>query len=401
MGKFKGVCILTGAFYPEISGGGGVQAQTLIRALDKQFSFYVITTCRDYSLPKEGLIEGVPVFRVMLKLGNAYSLIRSFFSFIGIFMKLEKKVDILHLQGFSTKAIIFIVLGKIFKKKIIQTMQLLGDDDPLSIRNNRFGKVLLFFFSKSDVFVSLSPAITQSFLKSPLSNRKLLTIPNGVDVEKFSPLDDNNIKQELRKSLGLPESNIIILFIGVFALHKGANLLLEAWKKIRDSQSRGVSIIFIGSTDPTHFAVSSNLVNKFNLTIAESNMNNEIFLIEKTLEIEKYYRASDIFVLASRREGLPNVLLEAMSCGLGCIATRIRGITDYVISDKKDGLLFEMDNSDDLSLKLNELLHNEKLIHEVGNNARKAIINNFSIQTISKENARLYNELTQVNEYNS
>jgi glycosyltransferase involved in cell wall biosynthesis len=60
--------------------------------------------------------------------------------------------------------------------------------------------------------------------------------------------------------------------------------------------------------------------------------------------IEKYYRSADICVLPSLREGMPNALLEAMSCGLPVIVSRFEGDTDWIMEDGNNGFLFEPGN---------------------------------------------------------
>lgn len=58
---------------------------------------------------------------------------------------------------------------------------------------------------------------------------------------------------------------------------------------------------------------------------------------------EDYYRAADLFILPSQNEGLPNVVLEAMSCGLPCVVTRISGTTD-LIDHEATGMLFTVND---------------------------------------------------------
>jgi len=381
--------MLTGAFYPEISGGG-IQAWTLINALNTKINFYVITTSHDFSLPRRECIGNVNLYRVIIRPNHIFSKVQSLIWFLRVFLKIRKRINILHFHGFSQKNIFFIILAKIFKKKIIQKITSFGDDDPVSIQNKRFGRLRLFFFSKADIFISVSPAISRRFLQSGIADKKLFTIANGVDTKRFIPLSNPVEKKTLRRKLQLPEENKIIIFVGFLYLDKGADLLITAWKRIRAEQNNNVSIVLIGSTNTTYFQTHTNLFDKLLKEIEEFRMGNEIIFIEKTLEIEKYYQASDIFILPSRREGLPNALLEAMSSGLACIATRLTGITDYVIEDNKDGLLFEKNNMEELAAKLKKLLNNEKFINELGHNAREKIKKEFSIEKIAGEYLHLY-----------
>jgi len=385
--------MLTGAFYPEISGAG-LQAKSLVSCLNSKFDFYVLTTCKDFNLPTRGITQHIAIYRIMIRPDSIVSKISSFFQFLRIFLKIRKKVDILHLHGFSQKTLLFILLGKMFNKKIIQKMTSAGDDDPASIGKRKFGKFMLFFFSKADVFISVSPRLSQEFKHSRLSDRRLLTIPNGVDPERFRPLKNPESKIILRRKLGLPEIKKILVFVGFFSQDKGVDLLMDAWKKIRSQEKDNASILFIGSTDTSYFEIKTNLIKEVNDDIVRYGMKDEIFFVEKTLEIEKYYQAADIFVLPSRREGLPNSLLEAMSSGLACIASRLPGITDYVIKEDKSGVLFEIDDVEDLSKKMLILLQNDFLVSELGKAARDVIIKKFDIKDIARRYEKVYKDLS-------
>ncbi len=86
-------------------------------------------------------------------------------------------------------------------------------------------------------------------------------------------------------------------------------------------------------------------------------------------------------------------VLEAMSSGLAYIATRLSGITDYMIDNGKDGLLFEKNNTEELQKLLLNLLHNKEFVNELGRNAREKIIKKFSIENIAARYLRLYKNL--------
>ena len=115
--------------------------------------------------------------------------------------------------------------------------------------------------------------------------------------------------------------------------------------------------------------------------------------MEKTLEIEKYYQASDVFVLPSNREGLPNVLLEAMACGLPVVASNLNGITDWIIKDGKNGFLFEPGDSNQLGEILLKVLDDDQLSQEVGLHARETVIKRFSMDTVANSYFNLYKSL--------
>ena len=96
------------------------------------------------------------------------------------------------------------------------------------------------------------------------------------------------------------------------------------------------------------------------------------------------YQSADLFVLASRidsdgdRDGLPNVLMEAMSQGLPCIATNISGIPE-IISNRTNGILVTPENPEELTRAITELIESPNLRGQLGNNGYKTVSGKFSL----------------------
>jgi N-acetylgalactosamine-N,N'-diacetylbacillosaminyl-diphospho-undecaprenol 4-alpha-N-acetylgalactosaminyltransferase len=120
-----------------------------------------------------------------------------------------------------------------------------------------------------------------------------------------------------------------------------------------------------------------------------------------------YLEESDIFVLPSRAEGMSNALIEAMSFGLSCIATKISGntelmglIPDQIVSEgdlfvAKNGILINPDDVEGLAKAILFLIHNAKVRKEVGIHGRSHIQNHFSIDSIADRYIALYRSLLQ------
>jgi len=141
-----GILMVIGSFFPEITGGG-LQALSLMAALKEDVRFYVITIIKNRELPPEDTLDGIKVFRV-LACGHAFFWRRKAFArSIIIFLNIKDEIDVIHLHGFSQKSVMFILLAKIFGKKIIEKTSSLGIDDPVSIKNGRFGKLKFLFYS--------------------------------------------------------------------------------------------------------------------------------------------------------------------------------------------------------------------------------------------------------------
>jgi glycosyltransferase involved in cell wall biosynthesis len=106
----------------------------------------------------------------------------------------------------------------------------------------------------------------------------------------------------------------------------------------------------------------------------------------------RYLQAADLFVLPSSTEGLSNSMLEAMSCGLPVLATRVGGASD-VIRNKESGYLIPPDDVDSLQQGLETLLDDGTLRFGLGAAARKRVTSDFSLDSVAGRLAALYRRL--------
>jgi len=304
--KQLGICMVVGSYYPEISGSG-LQCKTLIDSLQsKNLRFYIITTTRDSLLSNKD--SDRLIFRIKLGRMNLLDKFKGTMDIFFTFLKLRKNIDMVHLHGFSRKTILIILLAKLFRKKIIQKMTSLGEDDPLSLNLKSFGKLNRFFFLKADLFISINPKMSEWFSDTVFPGNRLLTIPNGVDTDRFCPAKDLSEKMVLREKLNLPQDVYIILFVGFFSKEKAPDILFEAYKTIRQKADKDVYLLFVGSTRGDYFEIDNSLANIIKEEAKNLDVEKNIIFVEKTLEIEEYYRVSDIFVLPSLRVCLTRCL---------------------------------------------------------------------------------------------
>lgn len=159
-----------------------------------------------------------------------------------------------------------------------------------------------------------------------LSASKVSVIGNGVDASLFHPGDQNAERQKL----GLPLGKKIILSVGHLTERKGFHLLIKALKKCSDRET----ILVLAGNGPDRKELER-------LTVSLGIENRVIFtgsVLNK--DLPSWYRAADIFALASSREGWPNVVCEAQACGLPVVATKVWGIPE-IVKNASLGILIE------------------------------------------------------------
>jgi len=386
--KHSGVLMVTGVYYPEVSGAAN-QCRQLVDTLREKVNFIVLTTTRDPDLPPRSQFDGVEVLRVLLNERSVTDYLKASLRIITFILSRRKDFQIAHLHGFSLKSALVVLLSKIFNKNVIIKMTSVGHDDPEAMKRRSF--ILNYFFSKADTYVGVSPQFEKTYRQSQLPANRLKQIPNGVDINRFRPVTDGE-KAALREMLGLPKNKKFILFVGHFSREKCPDLLLTAWKRYIAETFPETGIIFVGSTNPDHYEVDAELTRDIQ-QLAQPYINERIFFIERTQEIEKVYQASDMFVLPSLREGMPNSLLEAMACGLPVIASELNGITDWIVKDGINGYLVPSGNKKLLGKVIIRILINEADAHRLGLNGRIKTVERFSIYEVRQRYEKLYNQV--------
>lgn len=383
------VCMYTGNFPPEFSGAA-IQCQTLMKNIrqNNTVEFTVVTITRNKNLRKEESIDGFDIHRILRK--DSYFLQKVFFFLKVLFTlcKVRDKFDILHIHGFSWYPIL---VAKLLRKKTVLKMTMVGDDDPITIRKQSLGRAKFYLFSKADMVISTSLAFTERCREALLPQSKLEKIPNGVDIDRFQPIGDPSEKKRLRKQLSLPTDARIVTFIGVLCKRKGVDLLIEAWECARSKRKMDAQLLLIGPKNPGELKeIQVQFIRDIESKVDSRGLQDEVIFLGETDEVEQYLRASDIFVLPSEKEGLPNTLLEAMACGLPCVASRIEGITDRVIDNDVNGLLVEQGDVHGLAEAILRLLKDEDFGNALGNNALKQIVQNYSIEKIAQRYVSIY-----------
>ena len=171
--------------------------------------------------------------------------------------------------------------------------------------------------------------------------RKISVIGNGVDPSRFHRGD----RDAARARLALPKDALIVLSVGHMTERKGFDLLIEACARL----GRDDVVLVIAGDGPARGTLErlAGAIGFEARVRFPGAVRNE--------DLPAWYQASDLFALASSREGWPNVLCEAQACGLPAVATRVWGIPE-IIHREDLGVLVEQRNADGLRAGLESAL---------------------------------------------
>lgn len=308
------------------------------------------------------------VKRVKLKQNKFISnlTLRSISNLFSYYRNKSNRPDII-ISLSTTTNFIAIIIAKLFSIKIIG-QEHISYLKPEGKKRFILGITRKYLYKKADqitVLTSFDIAYYENF------GVNVSVMPNPCS---FKPLTDNSHKREKT-----------ILAIGNLNryYHKGFDNLIELiapvlkenpdWTlKIAGSGEEGLKYL-------TQLAVEKNILNKIVFTGFVEN-------------ISKLMNESSIFILSSRYEGLPMVLLEAMSQGMACIAYNCLTGPSDIIENDKNGLLIENQNIIKMQQGLRDLISNDQLRNKVSNEGIKSL-NKFNIDTITARYEALIDEI--------
>jgi glycosyltransferase involved in cell wall biosynthesis len=202
----------------------------------------------------------------------------------------------------------------------------------------------------------------------------------GVDTNRFLP--DAQARDVIRSELDIGAHQTVILFLGRLNRDKGILDLASAFSSIA-SQDKNVVLLLIGAEENVSFSEIQEICG-----VGRDRLRRVGF----TPEPQRYMAAADIFCLPSYREGFGQAIIEAASCGVPAVASRIYGIIDAV-EDGKTGLLSAPRDVSALVRNLQLLIGDKELCREMGCAARSRAKMHFSREKIVYELVSFYGEL--------
>jgi len=206
---------------------------------------------------------------------------------------------------------------------------------------------------------------------------RMVAIPNGIDVSRFKPMP----VEELRESLNSMDEKIIVS-IGAIHKQKGFHLLLKVLPDILKYDNK-VRLVIVG-TGP--------YLDRLKMIADKLNISESVVFAGRVSDddLPGYYNLADVIVNPTMRlEGLPLVIPEAMACEKPVIASAIGGIKD-VIENGVSGTLVPPGDVDALKENIIRILSDEQLAHELGKNARKRVVDRFSLDRMVEDTLNVY-----------
>jgi glycosyltransferase involved in cell wall biosynthesis len=219
---------------------------------------------------------------------------------------------------------------------------------------------------------------------SLLQNFPIKVIPNGIDIQRYKPLDQNIA----REWLNLPQDKQLVLFgaASTSQRRKGFHLLESALEKLRQTgQPDKLELVVFGSSPPQE---ENSLEFKCNYL---GNFNDDVSLA-------LIYAAADVFIAPSIQDNLPNTVMEALACGTPCVAFDIGGMPD-MIEHQCNGYLAQPFEIDSLADGIAWILASSDRLQYLRKRAREKVEQEFSQQLQAQRYSQLFAEVLDLSDF--
>ena len=219
--------------------------------------------------------------------------------------------------------------------------------------------------------------MTEQARQSMLGHFSIHHIPNGVDTDAYRPLDP----ALCRTVLGVPAEKKVLMFGAGYLnrQHKGSDLLAKALRALPSALKSEIVLILLGEGGET-------LADRFDIAVIPLG-----FVGGQRIKAVAY-SAADLFVLPTRGEGLPNVLLESMACGTPMVSFDVGGVPDLV-RPGVTGYLARPEDVQDFQSGIRQLLEDAPLRQAMGQQCRAIACAEYSTKLEVQKYIALYDSL--------
>lgn len=385
------IAVVSPLYHPSL-GGLGRQAQLLTERLaEKGIEVFVISR-KMKGMPPAVFSEKVKVYRAWsikpylhnferVSLMNILVSLTFSLSCAFLLIRKRKDYDIVHFHGASLPLFVNLPLLKILRKKVVAKVASarLGIE-PGSLRGRYFGlgSLIVTLLQMVDIFIATTNEIEKGLLLDGFSAKRITRIPNFVDLNIFSPAQINE-KEEIKANIGFGKAPIVAFTGGRFIPCKGVDVLLGAWSEV-SKDFPDAKLVLLGN-DPS--------MNDLKVMADALGISGSVVFQGRVSGVVDFLHATDVFVLPSLQEGMPNSLLEAMACGLPVVATMIGGAVDLV-EDRVSGMLVSPNDAHALAESIKFLIRNETFARRIGDEAYQVIKNRFSLDSTVDKYIMLY-----------
>jgi glycosyltransferase involved in cell wall biosynthesis len=272
----------------------------------------------------------------------------------------DKNIDVINAHHYMPFFYSYLGSKILHKRKLIYTEHSVPEVEGISSGKHRH--ICKMLLHKTDAVIGVSGEIADAFRKGfPTHSGKIVTVPNGVDVERFAIDID---RDRVRAEWGILPEHFVIGMVANFRKVKNHACLIRASNRLIVTYPN-IRLLLVGRGYPEDRENSEEEIKQL---IHCYKLENRIILTGYREDIPSLLKSFDTFCLPSFSEGLPVSILEAMAARVPVVGSNVRGIRE-VISPEETGLMFPSDDDNALQQVLERLIKNKNLRNDLSKNA--------------------------------
>lgn len=215
---------------------------------------------------------------------------------------------------------------------------------------------------------------------------------NGIDTTYFDPaIFPEEAKKEQRRAVGIPEEDVVFVFVGRLVKDKGINELVEAFEELNQEHLQ-TSLLLVGPFEQDLDPVKES-------TLQKIKTHQKVFEVGYQEDVRPFFACADVLAFPSYREGFPNVVMQAGAMGLPAIVTNINGCNE-IVEEGENGVIIPVRDQKALLKAMEELVINVPKKEQLSKNARVSIKANYERRQMWEAILAEYRELEKEYEKN-
>jgi glycosyltransferase involved in cell wall biosynthesis len=361
-----------------LCGGTENQAITLARSLHEQgFSVEVACLRRVGPFIKELNDRGIPLFDYPIPGFYSFAAVAKMATFARRMAK--QRIDVMHAYSFYGN-----VFGILPSRLAGTPVVIASIRDRAAYLTPMQKRVQRFVCRFADCVLVNAEAVKDWLTSEGYNPAKIVVIPNGVDLDRFSERSD---PAQVRRELGIAVDSPVVMVVSRLTRQKGLEHFLEAAQMLapRFPDARFVIVGYANPAEQEYEATLKALTGRLGLS-------DRVIFTGLRQDVPALLGGATVSVMPSLNEALSNVLLESMAAGAPTVATRVGGTPEAIV-DEVTGLLVEPGDATALAEAVARLLNDPALARRLGDASRKAIVDRYSVEKMVRATESLYLDL--------
>jgi glycosyltransferase involved in cell wall biosynthesis len=412
------ICLVSFMAFPEVGGSErrSLRHARALAAAGERVSLLTLRHRRDWKSRED--VEGIPFVRVSggiyrrtgrLRVGRV-SIIPAALAFLWKLWAMRRDFDVVHAFQMSPVAAMAAAVCRLTRTPLLISIQSAGPSHeqierlggrPLSLVTDRLagdtaylripigevyrgdvedlsaavagGRWIVGLLRRSRAWYDVQSSRSREYLtERGFDPRRIVQIPIGIDPDSFRPAPGASSRSPRE-----------VLCVARMEYAKGIDVLLHAWAQLMrrgggGRQNARLRLAGDGRCRPQLERLATDL-----------GVADRVEFLGTRDDVEELLQRSSAFVLPSRWEGMPNALLEAMACGLPCVATRVSGSEDLIV-DGANGLLVTPEEPAALAEALGRVMEDRDFADGLGRRARETALRQYRIGAIIERYRAVY-----------